>query len=81
MRKAWQQYVAEVRRKGNRGKSTMTHQEAMKTASLSWPKKKAKIERLAKKAAKAKITQQTKQSEKAPPARKIADSSVESVPV
>ena len=79
MRKAWQQYVAEVRRKGNRGKSTMTHQEAMKTASLSWPKKKAKIERLAKKAAK--VTQQTKQSEKAPPARKIADSSVESVPV
>ena len=79
MRSAWQQYVAEVRRKGNRGKNTMTHQEAMKAASLSWPKKKAKIERLAKKAAKAKITEQTKQSEKGPPARKIGDSSAENV--
>ena len=48
MRKGWTDHVAEVRRKGNRGKKTMSHQEAMKAASVTWPKKKAKLQRLAK---------------------------------
>ena len=43
MRKAWFDYVAEIRRKGNRGKKTMSHLDAMKVASLTWPKKKAKL--------------------------------------
>ena len=41
MRKGWTDHVAEVRRKGNRGKKTMTHREAMKAASVTWPKMKA----------------------------------------
>lgn len=45
MRKAWQEYVGKTRRKGNRGQNTMTHQEAMKVASETWPKEKAKIQR------------------------------------
>ena len=45
MRKAWTDYVAKTRRKGNRGKNTMTHREAMKEASLTWPKEKAKLQR------------------------------------
>ena len=48
MRKGWTDHVAEVRRKGNRGKKTMSHQEAMKAASVTWPKKKAKLLRNAK---------------------------------
>ena len=43
MRKAWTDHVAEVRRKGNRGKKTMSHREAMQAASKTWPKMKAKI--------------------------------------
>tara|TARA_B100000029_G_C17502653_1_gene933215 strand:- start:682 stop:918 length:237 start_codon:yes stop_codon:yes gene_type:complete len=45
MRKAWINHVAVTRRKGNRGKKTMTHHEAMKVASGTWPKEKAKIMR------------------------------------
>ena len=45
MRKAWTDHVAETRRKGNRGKKNMTHREAMKAASVTWPKVKAKLER------------------------------------
>ena len=51
MRKAWTDYVAEVRRKGNRGKKTMSHRDAMKTASVTWPKAKAKLIRKQKKSA------------------------------
>jgi len=43
MRKAWTNHVAVTRRKGNRGKKTMTHREAMKAASSTWPKEKAKL--------------------------------------
>ena len=51
MRKAWQEYVSDVRRKGNRGKNkTMTHKEAMTCASQTWPKQKAKLLRKMKKA-------------------------------
>ena len=49
MRKGWTDYVAKVRRKGNRGKSVMSHREAMKAASLTWPKEKAKLLRKRKK--------------------------------
>ena len=45
MRKAWTDHVAEVRRKGNRGKKNMTHREAMQAASKTWPKLKKKIMR------------------------------------
>ena len=45
MRKGWTDHVAETRRKGNRGKKTMTHKEAMRAASVTWPKAKAKLER------------------------------------
>ena len=48
MRKGWTDHVAEVRRKGNRGKKTMTHREAMKAASVTWPMTKAKLLRKAK---------------------------------
>jgi hypothetical protein len=43
MRKAWTNHVAVTRKKGNRGKSVMTHREAMKAASETWPKEKAKL--------------------------------------
>ena len=45
MRKGWTDHVAETRRKGNRGKNIMSHKEAMKAASVTWPKAKAKLER------------------------------------
>ena len=45
MRKAWTDHVAETRRKGNRGKKTMSHKDAMRAASITWPKVKAKLER------------------------------------
>ena len=50
MRKGWTDHVAETRRKGNRGKNTMTHKEAMKAGSVTWPKVKAKLERKNRKA-------------------------------
>ena len=53
MRSAWIQHVAETKTKGNRGKKTMTHREAMAAASLTWPKKKKKLERIRKKEAQA----------------------------
>ena len=43
MRKSWTDHVAETRRKGNRGKKTMTHREAMKAASVTWPKIKKRL--------------------------------------
>ena len=49
MRKAWTDHVAETRRKGNRGKKTMSHKDAMKAGSITWPKAKAKLERKLKK--------------------------------
>ena len=46
MRKAWMDWVAKTRKKGNRGKAnTMTHKEALKAAAITWPKEKAKIVR------------------------------------
>lgn len=45
MRKGWTDHVAETRRKGNRGKNTMSHKEAMRAASVTWPKAKAKLEK------------------------------------
>lgn len=68
MRKAWTDYVAEVRRKGNRGKKTMTHREAMRAASVTWPKAKAKLIRKLRKDRPA----------VKPRAQKIQDDSVES---
>ena len=53
MRSAWIEHVAQTKAKGNRGKKTMTHREAMAAASLTWPKKKKKLERIRKKQAQA----------------------------
>jgi hypothetical protein len=50
MRKGWTDHVAETRRKGNRGKKTMSHKDAMRAASVTWPKAKAKLERKNRKA-------------------------------
>ena len=46
MRKAWMDWVAKTRKKGNRGKgNVMSHRQALKAAAVTWPKEKAKIER------------------------------------
>ena len=63
MRSAWQEHVAKTRRKGNRGKNEMSHREAMKAASVSWPKEKAKLLRKQKRECKARVA-------KKPPSKK-----------
>tara|TARA_B100000029_G_scaffold362707_1_gene355724 strand:- start:672 stop:899 length:228 start_codon:yes stop_codon:yes gene_type:complete len=45
MRRSWFDYVAKIRKKGNRGKNTMTHAQAMKVAAETWPKEKKRLER------------------------------------
>ena len=45
MRRSWFDYVAKIRKKGNRGKKTMSHAQAMKIASATWPKEKKRLER------------------------------------
>ena len=67
MRSAWFDHVRKTREKESRGKKVkVTHREAMKIASASWPaikaklqrkaeREKKKIERERKKAAKAKV--------------------------
>ena len=53
MRKAWMDWVAKTRKKGNRGKDNhMSHREALKAAAVTWPKEKAKILRRQKRACK-----------------------------
>ena len=71
MRKAWTDHVAETRRKGNRGKKTMTHKEAMRAGSITWPKVKAKL-----------IRKQRRErvSVSTPPERKTEEKSGESAP-
>ena len=69
MRKAWTDYVAETRRKGNRGKKTMSHREAMKAAAETWPKAKAKLLRT--------LARNKKKSEKAPLLRKETETNDE----
>ena len=70
MRKSWTDYVASVKRKGNRGKKSMSHVEAMKAASVSWPKEKAKIMRRRKRECK-------KRPASTPPEQKIAENEAE----
>jgi len=47
MRSAWFEYVAKVRKKLQRKNKTkiVSHREAMKEASINWPKEKAKLQR------------------------------------
>ena len=45
MRSQWLAYVRQVRVRENRGKKSCTYREAMKIASESWEKEKAKIKR------------------------------------
>jgi hypothetical protein len=55
MRKAWMDWVAKTRKKGNRGKdNSMTHREALKAAAVTWPKEKAKLIRRQKRVCKKK---------------------------
>jgi len=55
MRKAWMDWVAKTRKKGNRGKDkSMSHREALKAAAVTWPKEKAKILRRQKRTCKKK---------------------------
>jgi len=49
MRKNWFEYVAKIKKKNNRGSKTMSHKEAMREASKTWPKEKKRIERRLKK--------------------------------
>ena len=65
MRKAWTDHVAETRRKGNRGKKTMSHREAMKSASVTWPKIKKRL--LKKQQKEQSATKRVKQSKDEPP--------------
>ena len=44
-RKLWFEHVAKTRRKGQRKDKSYTHRDAMKEASVTWPKIKDKIER------------------------------------
>ena len=69
MRKGWTDHVADTRRKGNRGKKTMTHKEAMRAASVTWPKAKAKLERKLRK---------ERGSASKPPVQKTPEKTVES---
>ena len=56
MRKAWMDWVAKTRKKGNRGKgNNMTHCEALKAAAVTWPKEKLKIIRRQKRICKKKV--------------------------
>ena len=58
MRSAWFEYVAKVRKKlqRNNKKKTVSHKEAMKVASVNWPKEKVKLQR--------KIAREKKKQEK-----------------
>ena len=52
MRQNWFEHVRKTRVKmAKKRKEPVTHREAMKSASDSWPKEKAKIERAQKRAA------------------------------
>ena len=53
------EYVGKVRKKGNRGSSTMSHREALKAAAVTWPKEKAKLIRKQKRDAKKKAVAST----------------------
>ena len=55
MRTAWEEHVAKTRREGNRGKQTMSHRDAMKAASQTWAKEKAKLIRRKKRECKQKV--------------------------
>mgnify|MGYP000335177469 CR=1 FL=1 len=71
LRREWTTFVAKTKKKGNRGKSQMTHKEAMKEASKTWVKEREKIIRRHSRAYK-------KQSESKPPSRKLEELPCES---
>ena len=55
MRQHWFEHVRKTRvRMSKKKKEPVSHRDAMKEASVSWPKEKAKIERAQKRAAKKK---------------------------
>ena len=69
MKKSWIEHVLETRRKGNRGKKTMTHKEAMKAASVTWPKGKKRI-----------LRQRKKQLDATPPEQNIVTEEQSALP-
>ena len=74
MRKAWMEWVAKTRKRGNRGKgNTMSHREALKAAAVTWPKEKAKIIRRQKR--ERKVSNQ--QSVPTPVAKKESEPAIE----
>ena len=44
MRKLWFEHVSKTRRRLQRKQKDATHRQAMKEASISWPKEKVKIQ-------------------------------------
>ena len=44
MRKLWFEYVNKTRRRLQRKDKSATHRQAMKEASITWPKEKARIQ-------------------------------------
>ena len=44
MRKLWFEHVSKTRRRLQRKQKDATHRQAMKEASISWPKEKIKIQ-------------------------------------
>ncbi len=72
MRLTWFDYVAKIRKKGNRGKKTMGHSEVMKTASKTWPKEKKRLER--------KLRRDKKLSVAKPPVEKKCSPLIENTP-
>ena len=67
MRKLWFEHVAKTRRKLQRTNKEATHRDAMKEASVTWPKEKVKVQnrikreqRRAEKETKAKVVEATR---------------------
>ena len=78
MRSSWLEFVRRVRVRENRGKKSCTYREAMKIASMTWPKEKKKIERKLKREKKVcQESKKTRRSLSTPPSKKNDSHSVE----
>ena len=77
MRSAWQEHVAKTRKRGNRKGQTMTHQQAMKAASETWPKEKQKLIRRKQRECKKKLAAKPQQQKNVEPELKNEKASTE----
>ena len=68
MKKAWFDHVATTRKKMSRkSKNLVSHREAMKASSITWPKQKAKLQRKNKRLTKKiQVTNQKRTVDKTP---------------